>query len=136
MIKRNDPCPCGSGRKFKKCCLLRRPGPGDRMTGEFQFEPGSYGGPGGYVPSLACFSESSSGEKDYRFVLVNPSYAVDSEDEAVAQATADLSEARRVDDAAGSSEMAARRLSARGYKVVENFSIVDEDHENAGRTGE
>ena len=20
-IKRNDPCPCGSGRKFKKCCL-------------------------------------------------------------------------------------------------------------------
>lgn len=21
-IGRNDPCPCGSGRKFKKCCLL------------------------------------------------------------------------------------------------------------------
>ena len=20
--QRNDPCPCGSGRKFKKCCLL------------------------------------------------------------------------------------------------------------------
>ena len=20
---RNDPCPCGSGRKFKKCCLMR-----------------------------------------------------------------------------------------------------------------
>ena len=20
-IRRNDPCPCGSGRKFKKCCL-------------------------------------------------------------------------------------------------------------------
>ena len=20
-IGRNDPCPCGSGRKFKKCCL-------------------------------------------------------------------------------------------------------------------
>ncbi len=20
---RNDPCPCGSGRKFKKCCLRR-----------------------------------------------------------------------------------------------------------------
>lgn len=20
-IKRNDPCPCGSGHKFKKCCL-------------------------------------------------------------------------------------------------------------------
>jgi hypothetical protein len=20
---RNDPCPCGSGKKFKKCCILR-----------------------------------------------------------------------------------------------------------------
>lgn len=24
-IGRNDPCPCGSGRKFKKCCLLKEP---------------------------------------------------------------------------------------------------------------
>ncbi len=23
-ISRNDPCPCGSGKKFKKCCLLAR----------------------------------------------------------------------------------------------------------------
>lgn len=21
MSKRNDPCPCGSGKKFKKCCM-------------------------------------------------------------------------------------------------------------------
>jgi hypothetical protein len=21
-IERNDPCPCGSGKKYKKCCLL------------------------------------------------------------------------------------------------------------------
>lgn len=21
-IGRNDPCPCGSGKKFKRCCLL------------------------------------------------------------------------------------------------------------------
>lgn len=20
LVQRNDPCPCGSGRKFKKCC--------------------------------------------------------------------------------------------------------------------
>jgi hypothetical protein len=20
-IKRNDPCPCGSGKKYKKCCM-------------------------------------------------------------------------------------------------------------------
>ncbi len=22
-VGRNTPCPCGSGRKYKKCCLLR-----------------------------------------------------------------------------------------------------------------
>lgn len=32
---RNDPCPCGSGRKFKKCCLNKRsgsPGTGDHSV--------------------------------------------------------------------------------------------------------
>ncbi len=24
-VGRNDPCPCGSGRKFKKCCLGKVP---------------------------------------------------------------------------------------------------------------
>lgn len=23
-VGRNDPCPCGSGKKFKKCCLFAR----------------------------------------------------------------------------------------------------------------
>ena len=25
-IRRNAPCPCGSGKKYKKCCLLREDG--------------------------------------------------------------------------------------------------------------
>lgn len=25
MVGRNDPCPCGSGKKFKKCCLGKEP---------------------------------------------------------------------------------------------------------------
>ena len=29
-VGRNDPCPCGSGQKYKKCCLSKSPGdPGD-----------------------------------------------------------------------------------------------------------
>lgn len=24
MIRRNDPCPCGSGKKYKQCCLLKQ----------------------------------------------------------------------------------------------------------------
>ncbi|HAO21754.1 MAG: hypothetical protein BWK80_28225 [Desulfobacteraceae bacterium IS3] len=23
-IGRNDPCPCGSGKKYKKCCLMKK----------------------------------------------------------------------------------------------------------------
>ena len=23
-VRRNDPCPCGSGKKYKKCCLKKR----------------------------------------------------------------------------------------------------------------
>ncbi|MGA2107351.1 MAG: SEC-C metal-binding domain-containing protein, partial [Syntrophorhabdales bacterium] len=26
-VGRNDPCPCGSGKKYKKCCLLKEPTP-------------------------------------------------------------------------------------------------------------
>lgn len=26
-VKRNDPCPCGSGKKYKKCCLLKQTAP-------------------------------------------------------------------------------------------------------------
>ncbi|MFN2110965.1 MAG: SEC-C metal-binding domain-containing protein [Anaerolineae bacterium] len=25
-MRRNDPCPCGSGRKFKRCCARRATG--------------------------------------------------------------------------------------------------------------
>ena len=127
MIGRNDPCPCGSGRKFKKCCLRKKPGPGRRTTGEFGFEPGSYGGPQGYMPSLAYFRESSSGEKNYRFVLANPSYVVGSQSKAVAQATADFSEACRVDDATGSIEALGRQLAGQGYVVVDDYRIIGAD---------
>ncbi|MGE5192759.1 MAG: SEC-C metal-binding domain-containing protein, partial [Deltaproteobacteria bacterium] len=26
-VGRNDPCPCGSGKKFKKCCMNRQKNP-------------------------------------------------------------------------------------------------------------
>jgi len=79
------------------------------------------------MPSLACLGESAQGEKDYRFVLANPTCVVDSEGEAVARATADFSEACRVDDATGSVEAMGRQLSACGYVVVENFNVVGDD---------
>ena len=27
-VGRNDPCPCGSGKKYKQCCLLKKGGSG------------------------------------------------------------------------------------------------------------
>lgn len=27
-VGRNDPCPCGSGQKYKQCCLLKKGGSG------------------------------------------------------------------------------------------------------------
>jgi len=32
-VGRNDPCPCGSGNKFKKCCLAAQAGPAARQAG-------------------------------------------------------------------------------------------------------
>ena len=32
---RNDPCPCGSGKKYKKCCLAKDQEESSRRTAEF-----------------------------------------------------------------------------------------------------
>lgn len=29
-VGRNDPCPCGSGKKFKQCCFLTKGGSGTK----------------------------------------------------------------------------------------------------------
>jgi hypothetical protein len=79
------------------------------------------------MPSLACFRELASGGKEYRFVLVKPGHIVDSELEAVAEATADFSEACRVDDATGSTEAVGRQLSGQGYVLVEDFEVIGEN---------
>ena len=79
------------------------------------------------MPSLACFTESSSGRKKYRFILANPSHIADSEDGALAKAASDFSEARRVDDATGFEEEMGRQLSARGYVSVKDFKVIVND---------
>ena len=37
-VSRNDPCPCGSGKKFKHCCLRNR-GEGDLDLGAIPQQP-------------------------------------------------------------------------------------------------
>jgi SEC-C motif len=126
VIRRNDPCPCGSGLKFKKCCLLKPPGPGRHTTGPIRFEPGTYGSSGAFVPSLACVRDTTEGTK-YLFVLANPAAVFGAEQYALARAKSDFSEACRIDDATTSIEAMGRQLAGLGYVVVENFKVIPED---------
>ena len=65
QIKRNDPCPCGSGKKYKKCCGAQEQSPlaglkaGIRMKGGVRYDEEL----DGFVPivytwqNVYCFGE-------------------------------------------------------------------------------
>src|ERR1043165_2917198 len=92
-ISRNDPCPCGSGKKYKKCCLpAAATDPSVPVTGSrFRFEAGSYGGPGrGFMPSALCYRQAAAEQWVEHFCLVNPTCVESTEDAAYAAAEADL----------------------------------------------
>jgi len=124
-IGRNDFCPCGSGKKYKKCCL----GKADQDTApEFQsryrFEAGSYGDVGSYMPSIACLKLMRTGEWIYHFVLVNPNQALPDEDQAVIQAGEDLSVAFKLKNRRDMDAAVAVDLKSKGYVSVDDFNIV------------
>lgn len=82
-VGRNEPCPCGSGKKFKRCCADKankeeRKDQASSPAGRFRYEAGSYGGPGaGYMPSILCFERSGLDAWREHFCLVNPEGIVD-----------------------------------------------------------
>lgn len=123
---RNDPCPCGSGKKFKKCCLgsnVEASAVG--LSPRFRFEPGSYGGPGAFMPSIACLKQVRPDEWEYHFVIVRPEDLHGQEETAVTTATRDLdrafaSRSQRMDDVA-----VAQSLKNAGYVSVEDFHVVE-----------
>jgi hypothetical protein len=125
MVGRNDPCPCGSGKKYKRCCLGQgKPtAPEKSLSPRFRFEPGSYGGPGAFMPSIACLKQVRTDDWKYHFVLVRPEDLHPEEDPAVADATRDLNTAfasRSQGDVA-----IAQSLKNAGYVSVEDFHVVE-----------
>ena len=123
-VGRNDPCPCGSGKKYKKCCLATTSGQDtpSRPSPRFRFEPGSYGGPGRqYIPSAICYEQIAPDKWRDHFCLVNPTQFFDAEDEASAQAEADLNDAGALKSAGGSDADFAMSLKQKGYVKVEDF---------------
>lgn len=135
-VGRNEPCPCGSGRKFKVCCGLasgaqeaddyESPGRGEDRSarppdGRFRFEAGSYGGPGGYLPSIACLRRDEQGRWSYHFVLVIPDELRDDEERATLESGEHLF---RAFQGRPSPESIALRLKEVGYMSVSDFRVV------------
>jgi len=128
-IGQNDPCPCGSGMKYKKCCVNARIERDEKSAkGGFRFEPGSYGGPGSaYVPSILCQKRMSEMEWRDHFVLVNPNALHEGHNSAVTAAEADLAEAFAVKQTGGTDADMAIRLRSKGYVTVTGFNVIRED---------
>jgi len=127
-IGRNDPCPCGSGKKYKKCCILKAHEDHDSDLKElYRFEPGSYGDVGSFMPSLACLKQIRTNECKYHFILVKPESVYTEEDKATNEAEKDISDAYVVIKAGGTDAQLAMSLKSKGYLNVENFNIVCTD---------
>ena len=128
-IGRNEPCPCGSGKKYKRCCegkeseLVQRTLP----PGRFRYEAGSYGGPRrGYVPSIFSYKETAPDSWEEHFCLVKPDTVLSDEDSAASVAEEDLSAARTVVETGGSHGFALS-LRHKGYKSVADYHVARDE---------
>src|SRR5258708_7823220 len=126
-VRRNDPCPCGSGKRYKACCLGKSAKQDSALrphSGGFRFEPGSYGGPGRFMPSIACLKQTRPGQWQYHFVLVRTNAVVSDEDAASRQAEQDLRLAFS-DPGESIAERVPETLKTLGYLSVDGFQGVD-----------
>ena len=126
---RNAPCPCGSGRKYKRCCAKRetamRSAP--LPSGRTRFEPGSYGGLGEFRPSLLCYRETGRDSWQQYYCLVKLHETFDNEDSATAVAVEDLNGAMAAKNASGNLADMAISLRHKGYKKLDDFRVVGDE---------
>jgi SEC-C motif len=115
-VRSNDPCPCGSGKKYKRCCAPRSPAGATQDKSSFRFEPGSYGGRGSFAPSISC-TKVTGAQSHLHFVLVNADAVHEREDAAVEEATRDLDDAF---SGGGDPERVALHLRDTGYLQVDD----------------
>ena len=124
-IGRNDPCPCGSGKKYKKCCITKVVENYENELEElYRFEPGSYGDVGSYMPSLACLKQVRKDEWKYHFVLVKPESLHSDEDEATNEAEKDISSSYAIKEKGRTDAELAMSLKNKGYVSVDNYKIA------------
>lgn len=96
---------------------------GDGGSPQFRFQAGSYGVPGGFLPSIGCLKRERAGDWAYHFVLVVADSVHEDEEAAFLAAGEHLSAAFRGDS---SPEMLAHRLKDLGYVSVSGFRLAAE----------
>lgn len=124
---RNDPCPCGSGKKYKRCCI-DVDHEEDRVTinakGQFRFTPGSYGdGLLAFAPALLCLKRQLESKWIPHFCLIRDDLTVLTHERAVEAATADISAAFEY-QSSPDPQLIAMKLRSSGYKVVPDYRTV------------
>ena len=92
-------------------------GKGPLPLGRFRYEHGSYGGAGGYMPSILCYKETGPELWVEHFCLVKPDAVFDEEDSASETAEKHLAEARALMDAGGSIRTSRCRCVMEGIRV-------------------
>jgi hypothetical protein len=132
-VGRNDTCPCGSGRKYKRCCegkatssTLSSTATPALTGGKFRFEPGSYGDKGTFAASISCLKQVRPDEWVYHFVLANPHASFEEEQAAVDAAILHLEGAFAEKQRTGSDVAVAAYLKDQGYLSVEDFRVIDD----------
>ena len=116
---RNDPCPCGSGKKYKHCCLDK-----DRAA---EFAPAV----GQRVALQAQAAKHVALRKDYQEELLESQAMLQEAQalDAASNAVVDLVHAGRLDEA----EQAARELLLRYPEVHDGYDRLGMVHEARGQ---
>lgn len=116
---RNDPCPCGSGKKYKHCCLEK-----DWAT---ELAPAS----AQRVALQAQKANQAAQRKDYQAELLESQAALQEAQalDAASNAVVDLVHAGRLDEA----EQAARELLVRYPEVHDGYDRLGMVHEARGQ---
>ena len=116
---RNDPCPCGSGKKYKQCCLEK-----DRAA---DLAPAI----AQRIALQAQMANRAALRKDYQAELLESQAALQEAQalDAASNAVVDLVHAGRLDEA----EQAARELLVRYPEVHDGYDRLGMVHEARGQ---
>jgi tetratricopeptide (TPR) repeat protein len=118
---RNDPCPCGSGNKYKKCCLPKEEGVEREQLAKVEL-----GAP--KTPPLIVRRRFRDVKAAIAAILSGAGDADEDELTIASNAAADLVRAGKLDEA----EQAARDLQARFPEVHDGYDRLGMVHEARG----